>query len=912
MKHCTVPFAILLCYVGVCLAHPVFADDAKAAFDFAEGLFVHQDYGSAIEEFQALLKQHPDSPQAQAARFRIGEAYLRLQRFDQAAAAYTEAIQKHPKAPEAPLGNYNLGRCRLRLDDHAAALVAFTAAARAGQGEVREESLVGQAECEVRLERFEPALTSYEALLHDFPKSEHAPEAMFSRGWLLARLERPADAITAFRKLLSAHPDAAVVPRARLALSDAHTALNQHDKAAKALRGLEDNRELAEQVLLRTAWNHFRAGDKEAAARAFADFAKRFPHSPHAPAALFNAGIARFDLKQFEQAATHFEALRTRHLQAPETPRAGYWRAVCFFHLAEFAPAVEALAPYADEPERLPESQRDTAHWLLAQALMRLDRHHEAVTRLRSFRERYPASPHEPAATYSLGNALARTGELEAALALLQELIPRLPDGELRRNARFAAAEYAARLKRPETTVELLRPLAEDADAQIPPDVRYRLAWAHYQRQEYAKALPYFATLAQTEGQFRNEAVFLTGRIHEQEENREAAMAAYESLRKQEGTDAFTQQAMHRLGFLYPMEEAANNLAWYSRLFPEGEHLPRMQLRVAELRFDAGRIDDAARLYHDLIERQPPPQALAAAHYGLGWCHLKQNHTEKADSCFAHVLELNDVPNDVRADATLQRGEIAYRAERYEDALAAFTQLHEHTGLGERALYMSAWASQKLDRPEDAARLFEQVLAKHPGGAFHRDAALQFARHLAATGNPQRAREILATAIGTADAPAPDEDLYHEMAEAQRALRDWKGLLETCESMGRRFADSPRAYLVPFRTGLAYQNLGIHEKAENAFRETIAATDTIAAARAQFNIGAIRFEQKRYVEAAKEFLKAEMLYDYPEVAPRAMYRAIECFRKAGENERAQLHIQRLKTAYPDSEWAAKVTTPDAD
>ena len=97
------------------------------------------------------------------------------------------------------------------------------------------------------------------------------------------------------------------------------------------------------------------------------------------------------------------------------------------------------------------------------------------------------------------------------------------------------------------------------------------------------------------------------------------------------------------------------------------------------------------------------------------------------------------------------------------------------------------------------------------------------------------------------------------------------------------------------------------DDAEKQFKDTIALTDTIEAAKAQFNIGSLYYTRKAYIDAAKYYLRVEMLYDYPELAPKALYYAVDAFLQAGEKNvaRAGIYLKKLQEKHPDSEWTAK-------
>ena len=81
----------------------------------------------------------------------------------------------------------------------------------------------------------------------------------------------------------------------------------------------------------------------------------------------------------------------------------------------------------------------------------------------------------------------------------------------------------------------------------------------------------------------------------------------------------------------------------------------------------------------------------------------------------------------------------------------------------------------------------------------------------------------------------------------------------------------------------------------------IADTDGEAAARSQFAIGQIQFQQKKYVEAKKSFFKVAYGYSYPRWQAQATYQSGRCFEALGMKEEAINQYRELLEKYPQSD-----------
>ena len=132
-------------------------------------------------------------------------------------------------------------------------------------------------------------------------------------------------------------------------------------------------------------------------------------------------------------------------------------------------------------------------------------------------------------------------------------------------------------------------------------------------------------------------------------------------------------------------------------------------------------------------------------------------------------------------------------------------------------------------------------------------------------------------------------------------------IITLADSFKKQYPESKRIYLAHFQHGIACRAAGLREKAKTSFEATVDATDTVEAAKAQFNMASMVAESGDLATAAKNYLRVEMLYDYPDVSPKALYHAIESFQKSGEGgeRRAKLYARKIAEKYPDSEWTAK-------
>ena len=61
--------------------------------------------------------------------------------------------------------------------------------------------------------------------------------------------------------------------------------------------------------------------------------------------------------------------------------------------------------------------------------------------------------------------------------------------------------------------------------------------------------------------------------------------------------------------------------------------------------------------------------------------------------------------------------------------------------------------------------------------------------------------------------------------------------------------------------------------------------------------------QKRYEDAARELLKVDILYGYPQWSAAALYEAGRCFEKLAKTAEARQQFQAVLDQYKETRWA---------
>ncbi len=397
------------------------------------------EYDRAAAVLERAVAVAPDSP---AAHLALGRLYRELKLFDRAVEQY-ETVLRLEWSPdrvleagrvleaagraedayrlyEEGLTSVDDDRIRYRLTDlalrmhrtdRALELLGELAGAATDEGERRRYSLA-RGRLLLDSERYEEARRLFEAMAADDPDDEEVT-VLLAVSWY--KLGQSATAVDVLEELLVDQPRAgrAVVTLARI-LADLHRFARADTLLAQAIAEAVDP--LPELYVTRVTvleqW-----GKTDAASDLFAEAVDRFPDNPRL---LFEYGV--FLDRRGEKDAALASMERVLELD-PEDPYAlnyvGYTWADAGIRLEEALQYCERAVNLRPRDGFI----RDSLGW----AYFRLGRFIEAV---RELQYAHDLEPDDPTILEHLGDALERTGEMEAARKCWDEALTKLGDDE--------------------------------------------------------------------------------------------------------------------------------------------------------------------------------------------------------------------------------------------------------------------------------------------------------------------------------------------------------------------------------------------------------------------------------------------------------------------------------------------------
>ena len=292
-------------------------------------------------------------------------------------------------------------------------------------------------------------------------------------------------------------------------------------------------------------------------------------------------------------------------------------------------------------------------------------------------------------------------------------------------------------------------------------------------------------------------------------------------------------------------------------------------------------------------ERPPfvhPPEIAAGA------IPVQPSEQQARDAYKAIIAAAPDRP--LAVEARLEMAELLARRDEFAAAVPLLIEALDHEPPAEMADRLRLrLGSCRLSNKDPAGALAQfDVVAQNVKSPLAAEARYR-------AGECLLAREDWPKAIARL-LPFRDDGALHQMAGiSDRALlrlghafarsAQWDQSRQTLETFVGRYPQSPWLDEARYAVGWAWQNQKQFDQAVNVYRQVVARTATEVAARAQFQIGLCRLEQKRPAEAANALLVVPFTYDYPEWSALALCEASRAFVEMQQPAEAGRLLERV-------------------
>lgn len=141
------------------------------------------------------------------------------------------------------------------------------------------------------------------------------------------------------------------------------------------------------------------------------------------------------------------------------------------------------------------------------------------------------------------------------------------------------------------------------------------------------------------------------------------------------------------------------------------------------------------------------------------------------------------------------------------------------------------------------------------------------------------------------------------LGHAYAMQKAWPESYQAFERCAATFPNGPWVDDARFGMAWSHQQQRQFDQAVSWYSQVVGRTASELAAKAQYQIGVCRMEQKRAPEAAAAFLAVATTYDYPELTAAALMQAAVAYQEANNREQMVLLLQRVIRDYPGTAFA---------
>jgi TolA-binding protein len=726
---------------------------------------------------------------------------------------------------------------------------------------------------------FKEAAQEYRDFVEKHPKAEQAPLALYRLGEAEYAARNYAEALMALDRFIATRRAGQLEPRAQLRRGEILQRLDRPEEALAVLAPLRKKDvpgEVRAPALYYIGKASGDAGKPAEARQAFEELAADYPDHALTPYGRYHLAYALLALNETEKAAVEFSNVASSSAD-PDLRAEARFRAAESFDAIQWTDA--ALKAYQQLREEFPDSDyARKAAYGYTWALYRAGRHDEAAKSAGEYIRQNPESDRVPGLLYLQANCLQQQKQYDAAVAAYRQLREKHPQSEFAPKAQYKVAwvlYLAGRL--PEAKVEAARFLEENNDPALGGDAAFLLASIEYGENDFARAVDHFLQVVREHGdsQFAAEALFKAG------------------------------ECQSRLG---QATEAARTFSDFAARYPDNPLARDALLKAADAQFLASAYEGAAEKYRKALEANPAPEQEEEILYRLALaCHNVQDYAASAEAFKTLVEKHPDSPHVAEAqfrigDYYLSEGKDPVKAMGAYEAAHKADPKGEFAGRALKGVALARYAAKDLD---GAAEMLGRVVQEHPDVPLGEKTYAWMGQYLFD-------KEQWAPAVAAFEALlrfnpnyAQAEAVRLKIAQARRSAGNSDEALKIFKELADGAKDGAVAAEAKYQLARAYEERKDFDAAQKLYEQLAESNAGDLAAQAQFHLGEVAEAKGDAEGAALQFMRVAILFLHEELTPEALWRAGQCFEKAGRAEDARKAYEELQSDYPDSDQATR-------
>lgn len=691
--------------------------DPAQQLQFANGLYTRGLYRAALEEYRAVVKDHPETEGIDAAYFRMAECALQLDDKITATKAYKRVYADFPESEFHHRAGYRRAEIFFEEEQyHAAAELFEELIGKKPPDKILGAALYMHGSALQKIGKNEKAARQFGRVIKEFGDSEFYSYSLLARAEALKKDEKIEEALKLYTEAAQKAATDRVAAEAWFQLADQLFRLERFEESAQAFATLLDKYPgdpRAGDGRLQAAWAFHNAGmHTEALAQIGKVSLDDLDDNEAAQWLYVKANSQRQLLKHDESAETYAELLKL-YPDSRYASVAGYEKALVHYRKGDYAEAIAMAKPHARNPDLAPD-----VFWLMAESYAALKKDDDSIQAYRRLADKHPDHRLAADALYRVANLLQKREQYPEAAKQYRRLIENYPTNAVAAQSLFAAGFCLAREGRHDQAVRdwanLVKKYPDNAVAET---AHYQKAMSeiHLKRDDAArKTLTEFIT-KYPQSKHLAGAHFWNGvMLNEGERPEDAEGHLRKAMELAENPDLKLKATFHLGHVLHGLEKYDEAVTLLQGLLgtPIKSRFSAAMLEwMANHHMQKKEYDKAIDAAIQIVKATEDPNWLQLGWVLAGRAYVELDKAEEAREAFTTALA-QKARTEYAADAALRLGDLLYKA---EDCVGAekFYKRAAHAASGDAQLGIRAAAfagmgraAQCDDRPETAVRYF--------------------------------------------------------------------------------------------------------------------------------------------------------------------------------------------------------------
>jgi TolA-binding protein len=483
-----------------------------------------------------------------------------------------------------------------------------------------------------------------------------------------------------------------------------------------------------------------------------------------------------------------------------------------------------------------------------------------------------------PSVMLLVANSYRQLGKQQKALELYNQLIHIYSNTPEAYDARYQRLVSLDAIKDPSLVTEVDSYLATGPSRDRADKAKLLKAQTLFQQRRFEAAGRLYLELTNSSlaDQYKADCYYAAGFSFLQLNDNQSAIHAFTGLIDKFPKHRMTSKALLKRALLYQeaknLPAALNDFSKIIADYPASAEAETALLQKGLTLGQQAQYPQMTAAFRELLKNYPNSTGAAQANYWIGWAAFEGKHFEEAIAPLSKARDLN--PDEFAEKTTLR-------------LILCYQNLRKKTEAAKEVDGFIQKDPQRISMVLDVCRWL--------GSEFYNE------------NNFEQAAKYFGLMTKNTEPAKVDKGIWLNYAKSLNDLKNYQdatGAIDHYLELATDPAERAQGFLVLSSAQLGAKDLDPATK--SAEQALSLQPEGRLNAEARMSIGDIESARGNYENAARSYMSVALLYEDPEVTPRALEHAYGAFQKAGNEPQATKTLSELKSRFPN--YTMKVST----